>query len=29
MRNSVRQELVARQLDEQLAARYPVGQRLR
>ncbi|MER5885247.1 methyltransferase domain-containing protein [Streptomyces sp. NPDC001941] len=25
----VRQELVARQLDEQIAARYPVGQRLR
>ncbi|MEU9260896.1 methyltransferase domain-containing protein [Streptomyces sp. NPDC048212] len=29
MRNTVRQELVARQLDEQIAARYPVGQRLR
>ncbi|HZX40100.1 MAG TPA: methyltransferase domain-containing protein [Streptomyces sp.] len=29
MRNAVRQELVARQLDEQIAARYPVGQRLR
>ncbi|MEU6704586.1 class I SAM-dependent methyltransferase [Streptomyces wuyuanensis] len=29
MRNTVRQELVARQLDEQLAARFPVGQRLR
>ncbi|MFJ2647033.1 class I SAM-dependent methyltransferase [Streptomyces sp. NPDC087420] len=29
MRNVVRQELVARQLDEQIAARYPVGQRLR
>ncbi|MEU7042331.1 methyltransferase domain-containing protein [Streptomyces varsoviensis] len=28
MRNTVRQELVARQLDEQIAARYPVGQRL-
>ncbi|RST19484.1 methyltransferase domain-containing protein [Streptomyces sp. WAC05374] len=29
MRETVRQELVARQLDEQIAARYPVGQRLR
>ncbi|MFZ3594151.1 class I SAM-dependent methyltransferase [Streptomyces sp. BH104] len=29
LRNVVRQELVARQLDEQLAARFPVGQRLR
>ncbi|MEV3990820.1 methyltransferase domain-containing protein [Streptomyces sp. NPDC049837] len=29
MRSTVRQELVARQLDEQIAARYPVGQRLR
>ncbi|MER5460870.1 methyltransferase domain-containing protein [Streptomyces sp. NPDC002668] len=29
LRNTVRQELVARQLDEQIAARYPVGQRLR
>ncbi|MEV8564313.1 methyltransferase domain-containing protein [Streptomyces sp. NPDC051322] len=29
LRNTVRQELVARQLDEQLAARFPVGQRLR
>ncbi|MEV0282007.1 methyltransferase domain-containing protein [Streptomyces sp. NPDC050610] len=29
MRNTVRQELIARQLDEQIAARYPVGQRLR
>lgn len=29
MRNTVRQELVARQLDEQIAARFPVGQRLR
>ncbi|MGI5399528.1 class I SAM-dependent methyltransferase [Streptomyces sp. CA-135486] len=29
MRNTVRQELVARQLDEQITARYPVGQRLR
>ncbi|MEH0395848.1 methyltransferase domain-containing protein [Streptomyces sp. NPDC052071] len=29
MRNTVRQELVARQLDEQIASRYPVGQRLR
>ncbi|MDI3422743.1 class I SAM-dependent methyltransferase [Streptomyces luteolus] len=29
MRNVVRQELVARQLDEQIAARFPVGQRLR
>ncbi|MET7621663.1 methyltransferase domain-containing protein [Streptomyces sp. NPDC005408] len=29
LRNIVRQELVARQLDEQIAARYPVGQRLR
>ncbi|MGI5483156.1 class I SAM-dependent methyltransferase [Streptomyces lavendofoliae] len=29
MRDTVRQELVARQLDEQIAARYPVGQRLR
>ncbi|URM92774.1 methyltransferase domain-containing protein [Streptomyces sp. MRC013] len=29
MRDTVRQELVARQLDEQLGARYPVGQRLR
>ncbi|MFD3487948.1 class I SAM-dependent methyltransferase [Streptomyces sp. NPDC058665] len=29
MRDIVRQELVSRQLDEQLASRYPVGQRLR
>ncbi|UUS34742.1 MULTISPECIES: class I SAM-dependent methyltransferase [Streptomyces] len=29
MRDTVRQELVARQLDEQIGARYPVGQRLR
>ncbi|MFD3438361.1 methyltransferase domain-containing protein [Streptomyces sp. NPDC058685] len=29
MRNIVRQELVARQLDEQIAGRFPVGQRLR
>ncbi|MFP3990831.1 class I SAM-dependent methyltransferase [Streptomyces sp. E11-3] len=29
LRNVVRQELVARQLDEQIAARFPVGQRLR
>ncbi|MDT0430245.1 MULTISPECIES: class I SAM-dependent methyltransferase [Streptomyces] len=29
MRNVVRQELVARQLDEQIAARFPVGRRLR
>ncbi|BAU82697.1 methyltransferase [Streptomyces laurentii] len=29
LRVTVRQELVARQLDEQIAARYPVGQRLR
>ncbi|MFF3287433.1 class I SAM-dependent methyltransferase [Streptomyces sp. NPDC003023] len=29
LRNTVRQELVARQLEEQIAARYPVGQRLR
>nr|WP_279576764.1 class I SAM-dependent methyltransferase [Streptomyces sp. GC420] len=29
MRNTVRQELVARQLDEQMTARFPVGQRLR
>ncbi|MFI1145044.1 class I SAM-dependent methyltransferase [Streptomyces sp. NPDC020780] len=29
MRNTVRQELVARQLDEQIAARFPVGKRLR
>ncbi|MGC5342853.1 class I SAM-dependent methyltransferase [Streptomyces sp. DT24] len=29
MRNVVRQELVGRQLDEQIAARFPVGQRLR
>ncbi|WP_345044368.1 methyltransferase domain-containing protein [Streptomyces sannanensis] len=29
MRNTVRQELVARQIDEQIAARFPVGQRLR
>ncbi|MFF4247227.1 class I SAM-dependent methyltransferase [Streptomyces sp. NPDC001822] len=29
MRNTVRQELVARQLDEQIAGRFPVGQRLR
>ncbi|MFC5724640.1 class I SAM-dependent methyltransferase [Streptomyces gamaensis] len=29
LRNTVRQELVARQLDEQLAARFPVGRRLR
>ncbi|MEW1724162.1 methyltransferase domain-containing protein [Streptomyces sp. NPDC093109] len=29
LRNVVRQELVARQLDEQISARFPVGQRLR
>ncbi|MGW7367823.1 class I SAM-dependent methyltransferase [Streptomyces sp. NPDC054841] len=29
LRNTVRQELVARQLDEQIAGRFPVGQRLR
>ncbi|MEV0012692.1 methyltransferase domain-containing protein [Streptomyces sp. NPDC051840] len=29
MRNTVRQELVARQLDEQIASRFPVGRRLR
>ncbi|WP_078491037.1 class I SAM-dependent methyltransferase [Streptomyces scopuliridis] len=29
MRHVVRQELVARQLDEQIAGRFPVGQRLR
>ncbi|WP_407555830.1 methyltransferase domain-containing protein [Streptomyces sp. Pv4-95] len=29
MRNTVRQELVARQLEEQISARFPVGQRLR
>ncbi|MFE7772388.1 class I SAM-dependent methyltransferase [Streptomyces sp. NPDC057445] len=29
MRNTVRQELVARQLDEQIAGRFPVGRRLR
>ncbi|WTP99373.1 methyltransferase domain-containing protein [Streptomyces anulatus] len=29
VRNRVRQELVARQLDEQIAGRFPVGQRLR
>ncbi|MFI7317518.1 class I SAM-dependent methyltransferase [Streptomyces venezuelae] len=29
MRNAVRQELVARQLDEQIIGRFPVGQRLR
>ncbi|MFB1044532.1 class I SAM-dependent methyltransferase [Streptomyces chrestomyceticus] len=29
LRNTVRQELVARQLEEQIAARFPVGQRLR
>ncbi|WTL28964.1 methyltransferase domain-containing protein [Streptomyces sp. NBC_01498] len=29
MRDAVRQELVSRQLDEQLTSRYPVGQRLR
>ncbi|MEU3603701.1 class I SAM-dependent methyltransferase [Streptomyces sp. NPDC006798] len=29
MREAVRQELLARQLDEQIVARYPVGQRLR
>lgn len=29
LRTLVRQELVARQLEEQIAARYPVGQRLR
>jgi SAM-dependent methyltransferase len=29
LRNTVRQELVARQLDEQITAHYPVGQRLR
>ncbi|MFF3321938.1 class I SAM-dependent methyltransferase [Streptomyces sp. NPDC002889] len=29
LRNTVRQELVARQLDDQITSRYPVGQRLR
>ncbi|MBY8886263.1 methyltransferase domain-containing protein [Streptomyces sp. PTM05] len=29
MRDTVRQELVARQVDEQIAARFPVGRRLR
>ncbi|MFB9520768.1 MULTISPECIES: class I SAM-dependent methyltransferase [Streptomyces] len=29
MRTTVRQELVARQLDEQISARFPVGRRLR
>ncbi|WP_190081461.1 class I SAM-dependent methyltransferase [Streptomyces longisporoflavus] len=29
LRNAVRQELVTRQLDEQIAGRFPVGQRLR
>jgi SAM-dependent methyltransferase len=29
LRNAVRQELVARQLDEQIAARFPLGRRLR
>jgi 2-polyprenyl-3-methyl-5-hydroxy-6-metoxy-1,4-benzoquinol methylase len=29
LRNTVRQELVARQLEEQITSRYPVGQRLR
>ena len=29
LRDVVRQELVARQLDEQIAGRFPVGQRLR
>ncbi|WEV28240.1 methyltransferase domain-containing protein [Streptomyces sp. 71268] len=29
MRNTVRQELVARQLDEQIAGRYPAGRQLR
>ncbi|WSF21848.1 methyltransferase domain-containing protein [Streptomyces sp. NBC_01353] len=29
LRETVRQELIARQLDEQIAGRYPVGQRLR
>ncbi|MCD9142075.1 class I SAM-dependent methyltransferase [Streptomyces albireticuli] len=29
LRNAVRQELVARQLDEQISARFPVGRRLR
>ncbi|MER7999302.1 MULTISPECIES: class I SAM-dependent methyltransferase [unclassified Streptomyces] len=29
LRNVVRQELVARQIDEQIAQRFPVGQRLR
>ncbi|MGW2564279.1 class I SAM-dependent methyltransferase [Streptomyces sp. NPDC001514] len=29
LRNTVRQELVARQLDEQIAGRFPVGRRLR
>lgn len=29
MRNTVRQELVARQIDEQIAGRFPVGRRLR
>ncbi|MFI6643885.1 class I SAM-dependent methyltransferase [Streptomyces sp. NPDC050504] len=29
LRDVVRQELVARQIDEQIAARFPVGQRLR
>ncbi|WP_185908685.1 bifunctional 2-polyprenyl-6-hydroxyphenol methylase/3-demethylubiquinol 3-O-methyltransferase UbiG, partial [Streptomyces sp. WAC02707] len=29
LRDSIRHEIVARQLDEQITARYPVGQRLR
>ncbi|WUJ17480.1 methyltransferase domain-containing protein [Streptomyces sp. NBC_00390] len=29
LRNTVRQELVARQLDDQITSRYPVGRRLR
>ncbi|WP_110944227.1 methyltransferase domain-containing protein [Streptomyces niger] len=29
LRNTVRQELIARQLEEQISARFPVGQRLR
>lgn len=29
LRDTIRQEIVARQLDEQISGRYPVGQRLR
>ncbi|MFD2122512.1 SAM-dependent methyltransferase, partial [Streptomyces cirratus] len=29
LRNAVRQELVGRQVDEQIVQRFPVGQRLR